>query len=120
MTSYLRERPEYSGAGRVKDCTSLSIGASAHINETMYRNLPWKASMSASPHQYDAHFVDAFASRPLYIYAGLDDAPLILGFEQQLAQQREVDATLRQIAALVDFEFGCLLRGVDPRTVGRG
>lgn len=56
----------------------------------------------------------------VYVYAGLDDAPLILGFEQQLAQLLERDEMLRRIAALVEFEFACLTRGIDPRTQGRG
>jgi hypothetical protein len=68
----------------------------------------------------DALIPGALPNRPIYVYAGLDDAPLILGFEQQLAQQREADEMLRQIAALVDFQLACLMRDTDPRPLGRG
>lgn len=64
----------------------------------------------------------AQALRPerIYVHAGLDGAPLILAFEQQLAQQQEAEAVLSQIAARVEFELACLLRGVDPRPAGHG
>lgn len=62
----------------------------------------------------------ASARDPIYLYAALDDAPLILDFELQLAQQRERDPALQQIAAFVDFGLACLARGVDPRTLGIG
>lgn len=57
---------------------------------------------------------------PKYRYAELDDAPLIIDFEQQLTQQREVEGMLRHIAAVIDFELACLTRGVDPRASGEG
>lgn len=62
----------------------------------------------------------ALQAERVYVHAGLDDAPLILAFEQQLAQQQEAEAVLSQITARVEFELACLLRGVDPRPAGRG
>jgi len=50
-----------------------------------------------------------------YVYAHLDDAPLILSFEKQLAERQAVADILRQIEAVIDFEFACVVRGVDPR-----
>lgn len=54
------------------------------------------------------------------LHAGLDDAPLIVDFELQLEQRREVESMLRHIAAVVDFDLGCLGRGIDPRSLGAG
>lgn len=62
-------------------------------------------------------------SRPaaaIYRYAELDDAPLIIDFELQLAQQDEIDRMLRHIAAVIDFDLACVTRGLDPRTRGEG
>jgi hypothetical protein len=69
--------------------------------------------------QVDAPVSAAPTHNKRYLYAGLDDAPLILDFEQQLAQQRERDPALRQIAAFIDFGLACVMRGVDPRVLGR-
>lgn len=76
--------------------------------------------MSARPHQHDAYFLDTMEHERVYVHAGLDDAPLILDFDLQLERQRELDETLRKIAEHVDFELRCLLRGIDPRAIGRG
>lgn len=64
----------------------------------------------------DARLAETLLNDRSYVYARLDNAPLILNFEQQLAQQRAADEILRQIEAVIDFEFACLTRGVDPRT----
>ena len=71
-------------------------------------------------HYSDAYFSEALSSFPNYVYAGLDSAPLIVDFDHQLAQQREVDSLLRQIGAVIEFELACLTRGIDPRERGRG
>lgn len=55
-----------------------------------------------------------------YRYVQLDEVPLIINFELQLAQQREVEQMLRHIAAVIDFDLACLARGIDPRARGVG
>lgn len=66
----------------------------------------------------DARLAQKFLDESSYVYAGLDNAPLILDFELQLAQQRAADQTLRQIAAIIGFELDCVVRGIDPRARG--
>ena len=66
----------------------------------------------------DALEDDDLEWQPLYVHAGLDNAPLILCFKVQLAQQRECDELLRQIAAAVDFDLACLMAGIDPHIRG--
>lgn len=71
-------------------------------------------------HDLDTRSSDRLLRYPRYVYAELDRAPLIVGFDHQLAQQREADSLLRQIAAIVEFELACLTHGIDPRKQGRG
>lgn len=65
-------------------------------------------------------------SQPVYVYVPLENAPLVMPFQQQIApadpatDDADADAMLRQIAAAIDFELACLMQGIDPRPRGRG